>query len=451
MNIPGHVTALLVWLEKNGHSAWCVGGCVRDGLLGREPADWDVATTARPEETMAVFGGCALPTGLQHGTVTVLTPEGRIEVTTCRSDGLYRDCRHPDSVRFSGSIAEDLSRRDFTINAMALNRSGAVIDLFSGRQDLEEGVLRCVGEPDRRFQEDALRILRGLRFAARLGFAVEEGTAASMRRNCPLLRRIAAERIREELTGLLCGREAGRVLREFPEVVDIVLPELTPMMGFDQQNRHHCYDVWEHTLHAVDAAPQDAVLRWAALLHDCGKPRCFTVDAAGSGHFYGHPAASREIAAEILRRLRFDNAGRDAILTLVEWHDRPIALTDKGVRRGLRRLGEERLRQLIALKRADNLGQAPEFWDRQQELDKGEEILNRLIAEETCFSLRQLAVNGRDMMGLGLRGAQIGRTLEFLLEQVVDGALPNIREPLLSAACRRIEKEKPCNLTENDG
>lgn len=438
MVIPENVQAVLSTLEAAGHEAWCVGGCVRDALSGRTPGDWDVTTSSLPEETLAIFGSRAEPTGLKHGTVTVKTPGGPVEVTTYRLDGAYLDHRRPASVTFTRSVEEDLSRRDFTVNAMAWNLRGELRDPFGGRADLEKGVLRCVGAPDRRFQEDALRVLRGLRFSAVLGLEIEPGTAAAIRGNREGLRDIAPERIQTEFFKLLTGETAAAVLREFPEVFGVFWPELLPMVGFDQRNRHHCYDVWEHTLHALDAVPGDLVLRCAMLLHDVGKPACFTLDEQGVGHFYGHPAASRDLADRMLRRLKCGTDFRETVVRLVEWHDKDISRTDKAIRRALRILGEEDLRRLILVKRGDNFGQAPAYWDRQKELDKAEAILDRLLAVDACFSLRQLAVNGRDLLALGLSGPAVGAALEGLLEKVVDGALPNDRETLLEDLRKRI-------------
>ncbi|MCI9610032.1 MAG: HD domain-containing protein [Oscillibacter sp.] len=431
MEIPENVQAVLKTLEAAGHEAWCVGGCVRDALMGRSPEDWDVTSSARPEETLALFGHRGLPTGLKHGTVTVKTEEGPVEVTTYRIDGTYRDHRRPETVAFSRSLDEDLARRDFTVNAMARNLRGELRDPFGGREDLRRGILRCVGEPDRRFQEDALRILRGLRFAATLGLGIEPGTAAAVRRNRDGLRNIAAERIQAEFFKLLPGKDAAEVLRGCPEAFGVFWPELLAMVGFRQRNRHHCFDVWEHTLHALAAAPGDLVLRCTMLLHDVGKPDSFTLDEQGVGHFYGHPAVSCDLADKMLRRLKCAAEFRETVVRLVEWHDRDIPRTDKSIRRALRILGEEDLRRLILVKRADNLGQAPAYWDRQKELDKAEEILDKLLAEDACFSLKQLALKGGDLLALGLSGPAVGKALEELLEKVIDGVLPNDREALL--------------------
>jgi len=346
-------------------------------------------------------------------------------------DGEYRDHRRPESVAFTRSLEEDLARRDFTINAMAENARGELRDPFGGAEDLRRGLLRCVGEPDRRFEEDALRILRGLRFAATLGLEIEAETAESIHRNRLLLREIAAERIRVELMKLLRGNHAARVLREYPDVVGVFWPEVLPMVGFGQKNHHHCFDVWEHSRHALEVVKKDDALLWSALLHDIGKPKCFTVDDAGTGHFYGHAQISRDVADVMLRRLKCSTEFRETVVRLVEWHDRDIPRTDKSIRRALRLLGETDLRRLIALKRADNLAQAPAYHDRQLELDEGEVILEQLLAEDACFSLKQLAVNGRDLLALGLQGAEVGRVLNALLDAVINGDVPNEREALL--------------------
>lgn len=441
--IPEYVREILAALESAGHEAWCVGGCVRDALLGRTPGDWDVTSSALPEQTLLLFGKRAIPTGLKHGTVTVQTNGGRVEVTTYRLDGAYQDHRRPESVTFTRSLEEDLRRRDFTVNAMALNLAGVLEDPFGGRADLERHLLRCVGEADCRFQEDALRMMRGLRFAAVLGFEIESTTGESIRRNRKLLREIAVERIWVELCKLLEGPKAVEILRQFPDVIGVFWPEILPMLGFDQQNPHHIYDVWEHTLHAVAAVPGDVILRCAVLLHDIGKPSCFTLDAHGIGHFYGHAAVSQDLANRMLQRMKCSTEFRKNTVQLVAWHDRDIPRTDRGIRRALRELGEENLRRLIAIKRADNLAQAPEYRDRQVEIDKAEVILERLLKEDACFSLRQLAVNGHDMMDLGFRGSAIGEQLNALLNAVVNGELPNQREILLQYALRSTRGTSP--------
>ena len=442
VDIPAPVREILETLEAAGHRAWCVGGCVRDALLGRAPEDWDVTTAARPEETMALFGSRAVPTGLRHGTVTVRTAEGGVEVTTLRRDGAYRDHRRPESVTFTDSLEEDLRRRDFTVNAMAADPAGDLHDPLGGRRDLAAGVLRCVGDPDRRFGEDALRILRGLRFAAQLGFTIHSATADAIHRSRELLGDIAPERIWTELKKLVTGARAAEVLRAYPDVIGVFWPEVLPMVGFDQRNRHHCCDVWEHTLQALAAVSPEVELRLTMLLHDIGKPNCFTVDDQGNGHFYGHPAESARLAEEMLRHLRADNATAETVVRLVAWHDKNIPRTRPAIARALGKLGERDLRRLLDVKRADNLAQAPDYRFVQGEIHKAEAILDRLVAEGACVSLGQLAVNGRDLLGLGLSGPAVGKTLRTLLDAVLDETLPNERAALLSAARNHRESEE---------
>ena len=425
---------MLQTLEHAGHEAYIVGGCVRDILMDKPPHDWDVTTSALPQETMTLFDHFAIPTGLRHGTVTVRSGGLSCEVTTFRTDGDYPDHRHPAAVTFTRSLREDLARRDLTVNAMAMDVRGTLHDPFGGQADIRRRILRCVGQPERRFQEDALRILRTLRFSATLGFVIEEDTHRALRAQCGDLRYVAAERVREELTKLLCGTDVLRVLLDDPQVLGVVLPEILPCVGFDQHNRHHCYDVWGHTAHAVAAAQPDPVLRWAMLLHDLGKPRCFTLDGQGVGHFHGHHRPGAEMAEAICRRLRFDKATAQRICTLVRYHDRPIPLTERAIRRAMNQLGVEGLRQLCAVKRADNLAQHPDYRSRQRDIDAGEAIMDELLRKDACFSLKQLAVNGRDMAALGLEGPAIGQALQALLEAVMDGETDNDRAALLALA-----------------
>ena len=424
-------------LELAGHQAWCVGGCVRDSLLGRTPEDWDITTDALPEETMALFGKRAIPTGLRHGTITVRTAMRPVEVTTFRIDGTYQDHRRPASVRFTHTLEEDLRRRDFTVNAMAVDRRGNLEDPFGGAEDLRLGVLRCVGDPERRFREDALRILRGMRFASVLGFNLEISTAQGLHDCRELLEEIAPERIWKELLGLLTGADAAAVLRSFPDVVGIFWPELLPMVNFPQNNIHHCYDVWEHTLHALSFVPPEPELRLTMLLHDIGKPKCFTEDAEGRGHFHGHPAVSAALAEEMLQRLRADHTTRETVVRLIAWHDRNIPRTDAGVAKALRDLGEQDLRRLLLVKRADNLAQAPAFHTAQAEIDQAEVILDRLLLKNACVSLKQLSVKGKDLLDIGLTGKAVGEMLQSLLEAVIEGTVSNSRDALMKLARER--------------
>lgn len=418
--LPEDIAGLIARLGGQGFPAYAVGGCVRDALLGRTPHDWDVCTAARPEQVKAALPELrTLDTGLRHGTVTVLLPGGPVEVTTFRRDGGYSDHRRPDAVAFTGDLCADLRRRDFTINAMAWD-GARLVDPCGGREDLARGVLRAVGDPAARFGEDALRILRALRFAAVYGFAVEEETARALTAARGDLRFVAAERVRAELWKLLPGGCAP-VLRAFAPVFAVVLPELAPMFGFDQRNRHHIYDVWEHTLHALAAAPADPLLRLALLLHDCGKPACFSLDAAGQGHFYGHAEKSAALADGALRRLRFDNGVRERAVRLIALHDHDLPPTEKGVRRWLLRLPPADLRLLIALKRADNAAQSPRY-ARAAEWDAAERILDGVLERGACRSLAGLAVRGDDLLARGLRGPEVGAALRFLLDAVAGGA-----------------------------
>ena len=356
-----------------------------------------------------------------------------LEITTFRVDGAYADGRHPDAVRFTPSLREDLARRDFTVNAMAYDPVTGLTDPFGGRADLEQTLLRCVGDPAQRFSEDALRILRALRFASTLNFSLEAETRRALLAGRDALRRISAERIRDELLKLLCGPAARRTVLDFPEVLGVVIPELLPMRGFDQRNEHHCYDVLTHCAAALEAVPPEPLLRLAALLHDVGKPGCFTLDEAGVGHFYGHGEAGAALADGICRRLRLPTAARERVVTLVRRHDMPIEATERGVRRALHRLTPEVFFQLLALKRADNLAQAPAFRHRQAHYDRLEALARAQLEADACLSLKDLAVNGRDLLALGLPpGPDLGAALERMLAAVIDGTVPNEKAALLA-------------------
>ncbi len=434
--IPPGPRLLMERLEGAGHEAHLVGGRVRGLLRGAEPQDWDICTAAAPRETEACLAPLPiLETGLRHGTVTALAEGRPYEITTYRADGPYSDGRRPDSVRFVTDLTQDLARRDFTVNAMALGLDGVLHDPFGGQVDLAAGVIRCVGDPDRRFQEDGLRLLRALRFSACLDFAIHPDTAAAIRRNLPMLDKVAAERVQAELRKLLLGSRATEVLREFPEVLCRFWPQLGPLVALEQHNPHHRYGGWEHTLHALAAAPAEEVVRLAVLLHDVGKPPCKTTDEAGIDHFYGHAAVSAQLADQMLRALKFDTRTRERVVTLVERHDAPIHPTEKSVRRWLGRLGEEAFFQLLEVKRCDNLGKGPGLGeDRLAALETLGAMARAAIAQGECFSLRDLAVNGRDVLAAGVpAGPQVGRVLAGLLDRVIVGALPNDRAALLAA------------------
>ena len=442
INLPADVAVLLAMLRDAGYPAYAVGGCVRDALLGIEPHDWDICTSALPAQMQQVFRGLhTVETGLKHGTLTVVVNHVPYEITTFRVDGAYTDHRHPDTVSFVDNIAEDLSRRDFTVNAMAWSPDAGLVDLFGGRDDLAAGVIRCVGEPALRFDEDALRILRALRFASIYDFTIDPATDAAARKLAPSLAGVAGERIREELLKLLCGRGTGRILRAYPDILSEIIPEIRPMVGYDQQNHHHSYDLWEHTVRAVENMPPEADLRLAMLLHDTGKPLVRTTDEHGEGHYRGHQQASAEIAARAADTLRLDNATRDRVLLLVRYHDIPLR-TESGeinldrsfLLRKLNRFGETDLRDLIRIHRADRIAtgySSPEREDRR--MKERLDALDALLAEKPCYTLKDLAVNGHDLQAAGLRGKEIGETLQRLLEDVMDGRVENSRDALLRA------------------
>ena len=434
--MPEAIRAALLRLEQAGYEAWLVGGCVRDRLMGRPVHDYDLTTSATPAEVEAVFAGeKVVKTGIAHGTVTVLLCGVPVEITTFRAESGYSDHRHPDAVSFTRSLRDDLARRDFTVNAVAMDARGNLRDPFGGQADIRAGILRAVGDPAERFSEDALRILRALRFSSVLGFAIEKNTAAAFEACRGQLAYVSAERIYAELTKLLCGGNVRAVLMNYTDTLGEVLPELLPMRGFDQRNYHHIYDVLEHTARVVEGVPALPHLRWAALFHDAGKPACFTLDAKGVGHFYGHAEVSRTLAEGALRRLKADNATREAADLLIHWHDVPVEPTAPAVRRMLRKLGEAGFRDLLALKRADNLAQNPAYQDRLKTYDALEALAEQILAENQAFRLKDLAINGEDLRALGMApGPAMGQLLNRLLDEVVSDRLPNDREALLEAA-----------------
>ncbi|MBR5284927.1 MAG: HD domain-containing protein [Clostridia bacterium] len=433
IDLPSAAIQAIEILESCGHRAYVVGGCVRDACRGEIPHDWDMTTSARPEETAAAFAGyTVIETGIQHGTVTVLMEGQPLEITTFRTEGAYADHRHPDGVTFVRDLEADLVRRDFMVNAMAYHPREGLIDPFGGREDIQKGILRAVGDPDRRFEEDALRILRGLRFAARLGYTIEEETRAAMSRKAHLLCHVSVERILEELRKLVMGEHILNILLTCSDVLAAVLPEIFPMVGFDQNNRHHIYDVWTHTAHAVTQAESDPIVRLAMLFHDVGKPASYTVDFHGEGHFYAHAKLSGELTDAILQRLKCDTYTRTEVVWLVTHHDYSIREDDRTVRRLLSRFGYDRARRLLLVKMADNASHAPEYTERGVIACRLLDRLDAVLAQQPCLTLRDLALNGRDLMAMGYTGPAIGKALQRLLDAVVDGLCENDREALIA-------------------
>lgn len=450
IEIPAEVRSILSVIQKSGGSAYVVGGCVRDAILGRTPHDWDICTSLRPAQTVNLFShyDCAvIETGLKHGTVTIRFKGENYEVTTFRKDSTYSDNRHPDAVAFVDDVKEDLARRDFTMNAMAYNEEAGLVDPFNGRDDLRFGIIRCVGDPNERFQEDALRILRAMRFSARFGFAIDPNTKEAMLRNRDLLSNIAWERVREELLGILSGEDAAAVLREYQSIITQIIPELSPTVGFDQKSVWHIYDVWEHSLHVVDAIPASMpLLRFASLVHDIAKPQCAEVKEDGVHlRFHGHGEAGEPIVRDVMNRLRFSNAEIAKVTQLVRIHDNFIEPTERAVRRLLGSIGEEQFLDLMVLRRADISAQA----EQDNEVRFAKLVTLRCLAHDIavkneCFSLKDLAVNGRDLIDAGIAsGPELGKILNRLLDAVIDAPEKNTRDELLSLA-RHIKEDVPC-------
>ena len=432
MRLPEYVLRCMELLERSGAQCYAVGGCVRDALLGLTPHDYDLCTDFTPERTKAVFRAFPLVlAGEKHGTVGVVLGRNVVEITTFRTEGSYQDSRHPDWVAYVGSLEEDLSRRDFTVNAMAYHPARGVIDPFGGGADLKSGCLRAVGEPEKRFREDALRILRGVRFAVRFGLTPEKETEKAMVSQAYLLDHLARERVFEELCGILPRITADDLVRYAP-VITRVIPELKAALGFDQRNPHHVYDIYTHIAKVVEAVPAELTLRWAALLHDVGKMNTFTVDDRGVGHFYGHARESARLANDILLRLKAPTALREQVVFLVDKHMMPLPEDRKLLKRSLAKYGSGKMKMLLALRRGDcgskGSGGEDDRWNRV------EALIRDIEAENGCLSLKDLAVKGNDLMALGFQGRSIGETLDKLLELVVDEQVENEKDALLRAS-----------------
>lgn len=433
IQLPEKVNTIIDCLEQAGYEAYAVGGCVRDTLLHRVPGDWDITTSAKPMEVKKLFRR-TIDTGIEHGTVTVMLDKEGFEVTTYRIDGEYEDARHPKQVAYTKNLLEDLKRRDFTINAMAYNKRDGLIDAFGGIEDLKKGVIRCVGNPMHRFSEDALRMLRAVRFAAQLGFSIEENTKKAIVTLAPNLSKISAERIQVEFVKLLTSNhpEELRTLYE-TGITGIIFPEFDVMMKEEQHNPHHCYTVGEHTIAALCNIKEDKVLRLTMLLHDMAKPVCKTVDEKGICHYYGHPKKSAEMARKFFNRLKFDSATRDKVCCLVQWHDDNPPLEEQMIRKAIHRIGTQCYPALFQVKRADILAQSD--YERDQKLayvDAYEKMYGEIIEKGQCLTLKELAVTGSDLIKLGMKpGKVIGETLNDLLQVVLEHPEKNKKEILL--------------------
>ena len=436
ISIPKHASDIIKTLSSHGYEAFVVGGCVRDSILGKEPADWDITTSALPEQVKALFPR-TIDTGLKHGTVTIMMDKIGYEVTTYRIDGTYEDHRRPNDVTFTSSLREDLMRRDFTINAMAYNEEKGLVDLFGGIQDLNDRIIRCVGNPTERFDEDALRMFRAVRFAGQLNFNIEKETLAAIEAQHAFLKDVSAERIQIELLKLLISGHPEMIRAAYETgLTSVFLPEFDRMMETPQNNPHHIYSVGDHTIHAVETIAPNPILRLTMLLHDIAKPETRSTDENGIDHFYGHAQVGEELTAKILRRLKFDNDTIRNVRRLVLHHDDRPATTSSSVRRAANRIGADLFPLYLNVCRADILAQTKETQESKlQNLSKIESIYEQILEKQQCFTLKQLAVTGRDLIAEGIpAGPRLGEILEKLLEEVLEEPEKNEREWLMSRA-----------------
>lgn len=433
IQLSEEILTVMDTVRKNGFEIYLVGGFVRDSVMGKKADDADFTTNATPDEMLRIFKDFrTLTTGIKHGTITVIINHKPFEITTYRTEKGYSDCRHPDEIAFAERIEDDLSRRDFTVNSIAYNPEKGFVDPYGGMADIEKRVIRCVGEPQKRFTEDALRIMRALRFCSVLSFSIDEETEKAIFNCRNLLSNISKERIFAELSKLLCGSNVREVLSKYSEILSVVIPEIKDMKGFEQHNFHHIYDVLEHTAVVVENAPSLPYLRFAALFHDCGKPDCFSVDKNGVGHFYSHASISARKVDEALTRLRCDYKTREMVVKLIKLHDAPIEENEVVIKKKLSKYGEDLFFDLIKLKRADTLGLAPEFHCRDSHFDNLEAIARKLLSEKPCFSLKDLAINGNDLAELGFKGREIGEKLKLLLNAVIENKVSNTKYDLIS-------------------
>lgn len=438
INIPSQVNRAIEILCDGGYSAYIVGGAVRNIIMEIPVNDWDITTSALPDDTLELFKDFkTIETGIKHGTVTVIINGMPLEITTYRIEKGYSDNRHPDEVEFTDRVEDDLSRRDFTVNAMAYSPKSGLVDPFGGCEDIKKKIIRCVGNPDTRFSEDALRILRALRFASVLDFEIDPETAESIHKNKHLLKNISVERIFVELSKLLCGKKAGDILREYKDVIFFVLPELEPMNNCTQNHERHIYDVWNHTVKAVETIPPEPELRFAMLFHDSGKPHCKTTDENGVDHFYSHGKISKKIVSEALSRLKTSNKFRYTVRNLVEYHDfLPDKISKKTYKKYIAKLGIETVENLFLIRAADVLAQNPKFHEESiAQNDIGKKILEEIKKEEACFKISDLAVDGRKLSDAGIKPSPaMGKILEKLLDEVMDEKLPNDESALIERA-----------------
>ena len=434
IKIPTYVSTVIDRLIQNEYEAYIVGGCVRDSMMNVQPHDYDVCTNCRPEKMVEIFHDFhTIETGLKHGTLTVMSEHMPVEVTTYRSDGEYTDHRRPDSVRFETDLKEDLKRRDFTVNAMCFNPELGLVDMFEGADDLKKGIIRCVGVAEERFDEDALRIMRALRFASVLDFEIEEKTARAMRSKAHLLKAISAERIFSELKKLLCGKAVFRILTEYRDLIALMIPEFEPCIGCEQHNVHHCYDVYEHICHSVENIEPDEELRLTMFFHDIAKPSKKTTDENGVDHFKLHQLASADAAEAILERLKSSNKTLRSVTTLVREHDNRIPAKRRTVKRFLSKYDYDLFEAWLKVRRADTLAQSQYLRaEKLAELDKLAELGAQIKEEMCCLKVSDLAVNGHDMIAMGFNGAEIKSALNRALDAVLDDIVANEHDALIA-------------------
>lgn len=432
IQLPEDVKKIIEIIEKAGYEAYAVGGCVRDSLLLRNPNDWDITTSAKPEKVKELFKK-TIDTGIEHGTVTVMMHHVGYEVTTYRIDGEYEDARHPKNVTFTSNLIEDLKRRDFTINAMAYNDRSGIVDAFDGISDLEKGIIRAVGNPRERFDEDALRMMRAVRFSAQLGYSIEEDTKKAIQELSINLQKISAERIQVELVKLVSSDHPEK-MRDLYEtgITAVILPEFDKAMVTAQNNPHHCYTVGEHIIQSMAASDADKNIRLAMLYHDIGKPACLTTDEKGIDHFYGHPEVSGQICKASLRKLKFDNDTIHTVVQLVTHHDYQILPEKKYVRRAMNRIGKDIFPLLLKVKQADLHAQSTyQREEKQEKLDEICALYKEIVQENECVDLKGLAVTGSDLIAWGMKsGRELGEMLSQLLAIVIDDPGKNRKEAL---------------------
>lgn len=433
-NIPEQVQTALRLLSEAGYEAYIVGGCVRDHLLGRTPHDFDITTSALPEETQKVFSGFkCIDVGIQHGTVAVIIDKMQLEITTYRIDGEYSDKRHPESVTFSSDLKDDLSRRDFTVNALACSKDGEIVDCFEGREDLEKKVIRCVGKAEKRFDEDALRIMRAVRFASQLGFTIESQTEEQVFSLKDTLKMISAERLRAELDKLICGKAVFSILMKYHEILEVFIPEIKDTVGFEQHSKYHAYTVWEHTARTVMNSVCDPLIRLTMLFHDISKPECFTLDEQGAGHFKKHPEKGAAKAEIILKRLKYDNKTIKSVTTLIKYHDIEFR-SRQDIKHVMSEIGSELFFRLLEVQYADGISKDGICRKNINDLPWVRKTAEDILEKQECLTVKELKINGNQLMKAGFSGSEIGSALSAILNAVLDDELDNEYDKLLAYA-----------------